>query len=190
MPELQHFIKQIIEGMWYMYYHKHLIHRDLKLENFLLCQSPPNLPLLKIGDFGFSRCIGDNQMQTFQGTLHFASPEILRQQIYSSKCDLYSLGITLYKMATGTFPSNNDPNYSGNVDVFPCYIQNDHTFDLFCDLVKKLTLEEHERPDWNEFLNHPFVLNILEGSIVYQELEKFIADKMNALPNNENKSFF
>ena len=76
---------------------KKIVHRDLKPENILFVSEKSWT--LKICDFGLSRFYdeGNNMMNTRLGTAFYLAPEVLRKK-YSSKCDIWSVGIILYIM--------------------------------------------------------------------------------------------
>lgn len=64
--------------------------------------------IFKIGDFGFSKQTkGKNaeqepvKMKTTVGTPLYMSIEILKSLEYSSKCDIYALGVIFYEMLHG-----------------------------------------------------------------------------------------
>ncbi|KAF7760274.1 hypothetical protein Agabi119p4_10950 [Agaricus bisporus var. burnettii] len=83
-----------------------IVHRDLKLENVLLDEHCR----VKLGDFGFAREYDRNNfMQTFCGTTGYASPEMLEGKKYQGpEVDVWSLGIILYCLLTGTLPFDDD----------------------------------------------------------------------------------
>ena len=62
--------------------------------------------IIKIADFGLARgIIGNdlNKMERFsaKGTPLYAAPNILAREEYSTKCDVFSLGLMIYEMLTG-----------------------------------------------------------------------------------------
>lgn len=64
---------------------------------------------IKIADFGLATQISDVEKSvTFAGTPHYMAPEILRESSVKvkdiGKCDVWSVGITLYELATGELP--------------------------------------------------------------------------------------
>ncbi|KAH9582290.1 Protein kinase domain [Trypanosoma melophagium] len=79
---------------------RHMIHRDIKTANILLCSNG----LIKLGDFGFSKMysatVSDDVGKTFCGTPYYVAPEIWRRKPYSKKADLFSLGVLLYELLT------------------------------------------------------------------------------------------
>lgn len=84
---------QFLNG-YYALISMNIIHRDLKPNNLLMKGKK-----LKIADFGLSRKIhNDNLMMSLTGTLGYQSPEVFRNQPYSSKCDVYSFGCIFYEV--------------------------------------------------------------------------------------------
>ncbi|KNZ75856.1 Serine/threonine-protein kinase MARK2 [Termitomyces sp. J132] len=83
-----------------------IVHRDLKLENVLLDERCR----VKLGDFGFTREYEKGSfMETFCGTTGYASPEMLEGKKYQGpEVDVWSLGIILYCLLTGTLPFDDD----------------------------------------------------------------------------------
>lgn len=96
------------EAVWQMllsinYLHSHdIVHRDLKLENFLYeTESSDHLKLI---DFGFSKVWDPNvKMAVCCGTLSYVAPEVLNKS-YTSQCDIWSLGIVCFILLAGYMP--------------------------------------------------------------------------------------
>lgn len=80
-----------------------IIHRDIKPENIFLTGDT-----CKLGDFGLCY-IGERvQLNASVGSLGFLAPETQKDLVYSSKADVYSLGICFYEMIHGDIPFNQD----------------------------------------------------------------------------------
>ena len=68
------------------------MHRDFKLANVMKHNGE-----VKIGDFGFSKLLGDDEYtNTNLGSPLNMAPEILRGKQYNQKADIYSVGVTFY----------------------------------------------------------------------------------------------
>jgi serine/threonine protein kinase len=59
----------------------------------------------KIGDFGFAKKkYKAHQISSTVGTPLYMSPQILKSEPYTSKCDIWALGFIFYEMMHGTTP--------------------------------------------------------------------------------------
>ncbi|KRW98548.1 Protein kinase-like domain [Pseudocohnilembus persalinus] len=78
-----------------------ILHRDLKLENITV----DRMGNVKIIDFGESNFLGGDQIrQTVIGTLAIRAPEIIKNEAYDERVDVFSLGVVLSEMLTGKNP--------------------------------------------------------------------------------------
>jgi len=98
------FLKGIAEGMKHLH-REGVIHRDLAARNVLLTSAME----VKVSDFGMSRVIKDSisrarQTDTFGGPLRWMSPESLNNRNYSNKSDVWSYGVVIYEVTTGSIP--------------------------------------------------------------------------------------
>ena len=75
-----------------------IIHRDIKIENIMIkyIDSSKTKFISKIDDFGLSKQIGEGVASTFCGTPLYMAPEILLEQKYNNKSDLWSIGVLIY----------------------------------------------------------------------------------------------
>jgi calcium-dependent protein kinase len=77
-----------------------VVHRDIKPENIMI--NDEDEP--KLIDFGLSKNNSDmKKMATVAGTPFYMAPEVLNQN-YTSKADIWSLGVLLYTMVSGYLP--------------------------------------------------------------------------------------
>ena len=75
-----------------------VIHRDIKTRNIFLIKDN-----IKLGGFGSSIFLKDNNSEPV-GSFFYSAPEIIKSLEYDEKCDLWSLGITLYEILFGYLP--------------------------------------------------------------------------------------
>jgi serine/threonine-protein kinase ULK/ATG1 len=94
-------LKQICNGFKEVH-KKNIIHRDVKPANFLIHNN-----VVKIADFGFARVVDsvdESAVLTFLGSPLYMAPQVLAKQKFSSKCDVWSLGVTIYEILYGRTP--------------------------------------------------------------------------------------
>lgn len=75
------------------------MHRDLKPDNIFFSDGK-----IKLGDFGFCKMLEVNMAQTMLGSPIYMAPEILKEEIYTLKADIWSLGVVLFEMLFGYCP--------------------------------------------------------------------------------------
>jgi hypothetical protein len=105
LEELLAIARQVCAALEHAHTHG-IIHRDLKPENILL--SPGGV--VKLTDFGLAHSITSRLIQegAIAGTVLYLAPEVALGQPLDGRSDLYSLGIVLYELATGSLPYQAD----------------------------------------------------------------------------------
>lgn len=97
--------QQIIFGLEYIHAHQ-VTHRDLKPENILLDEDGN----VKLADFGLSNVMRDGIfLYSSCGSPNYAAPELIIGKVYNgTSIDIWSSGVILYAMLTGTLPFDED----------------------------------------------------------------------------------
>lgn len=101
-----YFTKQILSALKHAH-SKGVIHRDIKPQNIMLLKDGK----IKVTDFGIAR-FSRNETQTMTdraiGSVHYISPEQAKGNVIDEKADIYSVGVMLYEMLTGSLPFEAD----------------------------------------------------------------------------------
>jgi serine/threonine protein kinase len=167
---IQGYMLQLRDALKYLY-DNNIVHRDLKPQNILLTDPYT----IKITDFGLARNttnlktnsiarnISDQDLfSTFCGSPIYMSPELLNRESYSSKSDLWSVGVILYELITG-----NPPFLAKNIQTLVQKVNTEHidiskiyntythiSHDCLDLLGKLLNTDKNNRLEWNDYFNH------------------------------------
>ena len=164
LKEIKIIMKQLNNAFAIMKDNK-IIHRDLKLENILIKYNDKEHKnfTLKLTDYGCSKkmdSLSRNNCNTnFVGTINYMSPEILKGEEYNYKCDLWSIGVIMYRLFFWKAPFNkeNEVALINYIEKFGNTLLKKSGDKDFDDLIENL-LEKNpkNRLDWNKYLNHSF----------------------------------
>ncbi|MBY0400233.1 protein kinase, partial [Myxococcota bacterium] len=96
-----HVLMQIAEALAYAH-EKKVVHRDIKPANAMWTRDKK----VKLMDFGLAKVVEEarNHTTVVAGTPYYMSPEQTLGKNVDHRTDIYSLGVTLFEMATGTVP--------------------------------------------------------------------------------------
>jgi serine/threonine-protein kinase len=110
-PSVMHLGLQVCDGLA----HAHavgIIHRDIKLSNLFVARQGPQ-DIIKVLDFGIAKVTGTPGAAATASTLtkgalgspQFMSPEqVATPRLVDARTDLWSLGVVMFRLATGRFP--------------------------------------------------------------------------------------
>ena len=84
---------------------KGIIHRDIKAENIMFKYNSPHDLQVKLIDFGSSTKLTDtnSKLHTLVGSPYSIAPEVYQKE-YDSQCDMWSIGVLIYYLLSGTIP--------------------------------------------------------------------------------------
>lgn len=95
---------QIVNGIREAHMHG-IIHRDIKPQNVMVSSNGR----IKVMDFGIAKAVTAQTITANTvGSVHYISPEQARGSACDERCDIYSIGITMYEMITGRVPFDGD----------------------------------------------------------------------------------
>ncbi|KAK6354238.1 Serine/threonine-protein kinase [Orbilia blumenaviensis] len=193
---IRHFLQQLASALEFLR-SRNLIHRDIKPQNLLL-EPPvvtygesgpysegirdekrkipemglPDLPVLKIADFGFARSLPSTAMaDTLCGSPLYMAPEILRYEKYGAKADLWSVGTVLYEMVVGKppFRARNHVELLRKIEKGEDVIrfgEDVNVSEQLGSLVRRLLKRGPvERMSFNDFFTDPVVKGRIPGAI-------------------------
>ncbi len=147
--EAVEFLCQILNGFKTLV-KNNIMHRDLKLANILKHNN-----IIKIADFGFSKLLGsDNLTNTMLGSPLNMAPEVLNNQSYDNKADIWSIGTCFYELLFGKSPytAGNMVDLLSNIKTKPLEIPRkiNNISDVVEDVLRKmLVVDPKKRIEWN-----------------------------------------
>ncbi|XP_055492072.1 hormonally up-regulated neu tumor-associated kinase homolog A [Leucoraja erinacea] len=195
--EVRKYTRQILAAVEHLHRHA-IVHRDLKIENFLLDENNN----IKIVDFGLSNILkNDSQemLNTQCGSPAYAAPELLAHKKYGPKVDVWSIGVSMFAMFTGTLPFTVEPfnikqlhqkMVNGDMSSIPSEISSGAAHFMLSllepDPAKRPSVREAMEEKW---INEGFVRRPLH-SVIYKN--RLRSDELNSVVLNfmtEKKGF-
>ena len=197
--EVSTIMEMVLKGL--IAIHKiNLIHRDIKGSNILLSESG----YAKLGDFGVGIQLTDEEFRTSKkGSPYWMSPQVVLNEKYDTKTDIWSLGITCVELVEGE-PPNGEMKPGKVMEKIACsppkveeiIDPNEHT-DEFIDFVRLcLEVDPSKRPDAAQLLKHPFITKLAQGreylanlvNTHINEVENYRMEEEEKEKNEKNKS--
>ena len=106
LPEVIDIMLQLTDGLAHAH-ESYIIHRDIKPQNIMILDNG----LVKITDFGIAMALNATQLtqtNSVMGSVHYLPPEQANGKSTTVKSDIYSLGILMYELITGSVPFKGD----------------------------------------------------------------------------------
>ena len=186
-----------------------IVHRDLKLENILVKFIDDKNFIIKLSDYGCSKRLekfsSRKMITTKVGTVLYMAPEIINGVDYNYKCDLWSLGLIIYRLYFSKPPLSGENEYAikNNLKTFnPNILKSTNNKDLD-DLIKNLLqIDQKKRLNWKDYFNHSFFKKNIKFNLIYEKNNndnseeiifgnKFVENNKNNIEliiNNEKKN--
>ncbi|KAG9202000.1 spindle assembly checkpoint kinase [Epicoccum nigrum] len=158
------YIAQMASALKYLH-KKHVMHRDIKPENILVGVHGE----IKISDFGWSVHAPNNRRNTMCGTLDYLPPEMLKgaskDNYYTEKVDLWSLGVLTYEFLVGEAPFEDTQVMTQRKIVRGEYTVPGFVSSEAKDLIKRLlVLDPEKRIALEDVERHPWIIKHCKGS--------------------------
>ena len=170
--EVRRIMIQLNDAFAQMQKHK-IVHRDLKVQNvFIKYTKRPEFDV-KLGDYGFSKELSDDITATKLGTPITMAPEILMNRAYTSKADLWSIGVIIYHLLFKDLPFKGRNEVMILQNILHNNIPRNPTDQLLNDLIHRLlVVDPRERITWKDYFAHPFFGNTPRYIEVPEQEEK------------------
>ena len=160
-PIIWSYAIQLIEGLKALH-DKKIMHRDLKSANIFLVKDKHQC---KIGDMNVSKVIKEKALTTQTGTPYYASPEVWKDNPYSYKSDLWSIGCVIYELCALRPPFQGkdlDELFENVCKGKPERINGMYSDDLWNMILMLLQVDVNKRVDCNQFLNNDLIKRKIE----------------------------
>ena len=160
-PIIWSYAIQMIEGLKALHDMK-IMHRDLKSANIFLVKDKHQC---KLGDMNVSKVIKEKVLRTQTGTPYYASPEVWRDESYSYKSDLWSIGCVIYELCALRPPFQGkdlDELFENVCKGEPERISEIYSDDLWKMILMLLQVDVDKRVNCDQFLKSNLIKKKIE----------------------------
>lgn len=163
-----------------------MVYSDIKPENILLESDDPNNLNVKITDFGFACFFDPKQggLKEVLGSPLYMAPEIIKEQPYNHKVDIWSIGVITYILLSGR------PPFKGRSkqEIFRSILHGELSFDHPIwdkispeakDFISKaLDKDASKRADTKVLLDHPWLYKLINEPNVQMQVQLEVAQNL------------
>ena len=149
---------------------KGVVHRNIKPHNIYLKDLKNGKYRAKLGDFSCAIYIKDIKNSEPMGTILYTAPEIIKNLDYNEKCDMWSVGLTLFEIYFGALPYGHNANTKKINDMiydeknFIFRKSNNPTLDILFKSL--LQIDPEKRMSHSEFYNYVTNENFLNKDYI------------------------
>ncbi|OQR91392.1 serine/threonine kinase [Thraustotheca clavata] len=165
---VKHIARQLLSGVQACHA-KHIVHRDIKLENILVTAIDGDMLSVQIADFGLSTN-ARHPLQRVCGTPIFMAPEMASGKFYGTIADMWNPGAVIYCLLTKDIPvagSLHEMDFNGMTEAAQHFI------------LAMLKENPNDRATTSTLLNHTWLMDQSELTEYVQKLQLFLQDKEN-----------
>jgi len=161
-PQIATILDATLKGLDYLHTRPHpIIHRDIKSDNILLGTKGQ----IKITDFGYGAQLGGgnaDMRKSVVGTTYWMAPEVVKGKDYTTKVDVWSLGVMGMEMFEGVPPYMEETMLRALFLIaskgLPPFKSPEAMSEEFKDFIHMCcTMEAEARPTAKEMLGHRFL---------------------------------
>jgi len=159
-------LSDVVQGLAYLH-SMGIVHRDLKSRNILIHSTGD----IKIADFGVAKCLDSLHVSgnnTHIGTPYFMAPEVIAEQSYDVKVDVWSLGIMAIELAERQPPNHRLPPIMAMksilVDSPPTLQYPEQYSGSFSHFIANCLIKDaFQRPSSSELQQHPLLVALAKS---------------------------
>ena len=162
------YLSQMCFALQYLH-SQNILHRNIKPSSIFLM----NIGLSKLGDFGMAKIVSNTgelkRVKTIMPKVECAAPEIFEKKDYSTKTDIWYLGVTFFELMTFNFPFKGKNNeeimnniLNDNKNEYNYSYSND-----FKELINKMIFKDpNQRPSPTDILGMSFIKKRIESYLI------------------------